>query len=378
VAALRRPPLRVWAWTAATLALVVVAALLWRGSDAAATDSTTAAPAGVPEGTPAGAVSEAWAQDGDPLPADVVESGRVIVGSAHGIHALDPDTGEEAWHYTRANARLCGMTAVNGVVVAVFRTANRCDEALSLQAGTGVRAWTRNVNFRADATLTSTDRIVLASSPTGIATLDPTGNTLRWRYAPPEGCRIEDAAAGSAGIALLQTCDGSAAMQLRLLDGFDGTAHWERDVPAGEGAGIRLLGADQLLSLVVGDEVQAVAAEDGTVLRRLPLSGAEPQQLTAGGVVLLWMDGTLTALDPAGATELWRTPARGLPSAPVAVAPSPAPLLVPEDDGFVHRDPLTGARRGISAAADVPEGGTASGVGPVVVYRLPDRVLAYR
>ena len=43
----RRPPLRVWIWTAATVALVVVAALLWRGSDAAATESTTAAPAGV-------------------------------------------------------------------------------------------------------------------------------------------------------------------------------------------------------------------------------------------------------------------------------------------------------------------------------------------
>jgi outer membrane protein assembly factor BamB len=368
----------VWVWTAATLALVVVAALLWRGSDAAATDSTTAAPAGIPEGTPAAAVSEAWAEDARPLPVDVVESGRVIVGSAHGVRALDPETGEEAWHYTRANARLCGVTAVNGVVVAVFRTANRCDEALALNAGTGVRAWTRNVNFRADVTLSSTDRIVLASSPTGIATLDPTADTLRWRYAPPEGCLIEDAVAGSAGVALLQTCDGSPDMQLRLLDGFEGTAHWNRDIPAPEGAEIRLLGADQLLGLVVGDEVRAVAAEDGAPLRRVPLSGENPRQLAAGGVVLVWIDGTLTALDPAAATVLWRTPARGLPSAPVTAEPSPAPLLVPEDDGFVQRDPLTGTRLGISTASEVPDGGTASRVGPVVVYQLPDRVLAYR
>ena len=136
-----------WVWTAATLALVVVAALLWRGSDAAATESTTAAPAGVPTGTPAGAVSEAWSADGDPLPESVVESGRVLVGSAHGVRALDPATGEEAWHYTRANARLCGLTATNGVAVAVFRTADRCDEAVALDAGTGVRAWTRNVEL---------------------------------------------------------------------------------------------------------------------------------------------------------------------------------------------------------------------------------------
>ncbi len=367
-----------WVWTAATLALVVVAALLWRGSDAAATDSRTAAPAGVPEGTPAAAVSEVWSEDADPLPADVVESGRVIVGSARGVHALDPESGDEVWHYTRSNARLCGLTAVNGVVVAVFRTANRCDEALALHAGTGVRAWTRNVNFRADVVLTSTDRIVLASSPTGVATLDPTGNTLRWRYAPPEGCLIEDAAAGSAGVAVLQTCDGSDAPQLRLLDGFEGSAHWQRDVPAPQGTDIRLLGADQVLGVAVGDELRAVAGEDGALLRRLPLSGSEPRQLAAGGVVLVWDDGTLTALDPAGATELWRTPARGLPSAPVAVEPSPTPLLVPEDDGFVQRDPLSGAQLGVSAAADLPEGGTASSVDPVVVYRLPDRVLAYR
>jgi hypothetical protein len=52
---LHRPPLRVWVWIAASVALVVVATLLWRGSDAAATESTTAAPAGVPVGAPAGA-----------------------------------------------------------------------------------------------------------------------------------------------------------------------------------------------------------------------------------------------------------------------------------------------------------------------------------
>src|SRR5688500_13395629 len=99
-----RPPLRVWVWTAATVALVVIAALLWRGSDAAATESTTAAPADVPSGTPAGAVSEAWSAGGGPLPEDVVEGGRVVVGSAHGVHALDVVTGDEAWHYTRSNA----------------------------------------------------------------------------------------------------------------------------------------------------------------------------------------------------------------------------------------------------------------------------------
>src|SRR3954470_7584141 len=180
-----RPPLRVWVWTAATAALVVLAALLWRGSDAAATQSTTSASADVPAGTPADAVSEAWSVTGDPVPESVVEADRVIVGSRHGVRAVDVGTGAETWHYTRSNAVMCGMTATDGVVVAVFRTANRCDEAVALDAGTGVRQWTRNVRLRADATLDSTDRIVLATSPTGVVTIDPTGDNIRWRYSPP-------------------------------------------------------------------------------------------------------------------------------------------------------------------------------------------------
>jgi hypothetical protein len=55
----------------------------------------------------------------------------------------------------------------------------------------------------------------------------------------------------------------------------------------------------------------------------------------------------------------------------------PAELLVPEDGAFVRRDRATGEVLGRSGA-DVPAGGSAARVGPVVVLRLPDRVLAYR
>jgi hypothetical protein len=373
--------LRVWVWTAAGLALVVVAALLWRGSDAAATESTTAAPAGVPSGAPAVAVSEAWATRGEPLPQHVVESGRVLIGSAHGIRALDPATGEEAWHYTRANARLCGLTATDGVTVAVFRTENRCDEAVALNAGTGVRAWTRSVNFRNDATLDSTDRIVLADSPNGLVTLDPTGSNIRWRYAPPENCVLLGSEAGSAGVALLERCRGSSTVLLKLLDGFDGDAHWTRDLPVLEGAEVRLLGADTLLGLLLDGEFQALSAADGTVLSRLPVpDGATDgvQQVAAGSVALVRVSDTLSALDAASGGLLWTVPALGVPSAGVAVEDPAAPLPVPAPDGFVFRDLATGGEVGRSAVTGLPEGGVASTVGGAVVYRLPDRVLGFR
>lgn len=390
-----RPPLRVWIWTAATVVLVVVGALLWRNSDAAATESTTATPAGVPSGTPAGAVSEAWSARGGPLPENVVESGRVLIGSVHGVRALDPLTGKEAWHYTRSNAVMCGLTATNGVAVAVFRTEDRCDEAVALTAATGVRAWTRNIRLRPDATLDSTDRIVLASSPTGVVTLDPTGDNIRWRYHAPRGCRLLDSEVGSAGVAVLQQCPGSLTAQLRLLDGFQGSARWTLDLPARGRADVRLLGADGLLGVVVNGQVQALASANGAVLRTLPVPGdaaQEVQMRTVGNVALLRVGGTLSALDAASGRVLWEAPATGLPAESnpgkelpptgLPIEPNPgrsaAALLVPMVDGFVRRDPATGAELGRSAATALPSGGLTSAVGPVVVYRLAGRVIAYR
>ncbi|RZU32976.1 PQQ-binding-like beta-propeller repeat protein [Blastococcus saxobsidens] len=372
------PPLRVWAWTVAALVLAVVATLLWRGSDAAATHSSTARPADVPPGAPAGVVSGAWSADGDLLPADVVEAGRVVVGSTRGIRALDPVSGEEAWRYRRDNAWLCGLTATDGVVVAVFRTEDRCDEAVGLDAGTGVRSWTRNVDFAADASLASTDRIVLAASRGGVVTLDPTGSSTRWRYAAPSGCRLLDAAVGDAGVVVLQRCAGGSAAQLRLLDGFGGEERWTRDVVLDEREEGRLLGADSLVGVLAGDEVRLFTAADGTLLTALP-AGPERAvgQTGTAEAVLLHVGGALVAFHPQTAERLWEHPATGLPGAP-AEPGEPAPLAVPEDGAVVLRDPATGTELDRFTVDELPDGGTATVVGPVVVLRTDERVLGYR
>jgi hypothetical protein len=382
-----RPPLRIWAWTAATVVLAVAAALLWRGSDAAATESTTAAAPRIPDGAPAAELTEAWSRSGDPMPRRVVEGGRVLVAGTDGVRALDGATGEEAWHYTRANAHLCDLTAVNGVVVAAFRTGDRCDEAVALDAATGVRTWTRSVNLRGDATLASTDRIVLAASPTGVVTLDPTGNSIRWRYAAPDRCRLLGADVGSTGVAVLQHCTGAPSVQLRLLDGFGGDPVWSRNVAAPDGPPIRLVGADRLIDVVVGDTLLVHSGQDGTVLQTLPLpptgtdARSEPlHQAGVGDVALVWIRGTLRALDEMTGQVRWEVPALGLPSvgAVAGAVPGAASVLVPEQDGFVRRDLATGTEEGRSRMAGLPSGGRAFLVGPVVVYRLPDRVLGYR
>jgi outer membrane protein assembly factor BamB len=370
----------VWVWVATTVALVVVATLLWRGSDAAATESTTAEPAGVPVGTPAGGVSEAWSVASDPMPDDVVESGRVVVADEHGVRALDPLTGDEAWHYTRSNARLCDVAVVSGVAVAVFRTEHRCDEAVALDADTGVRAWTRNVSFGGDVVLESTDSIVLAVAERSLVTLDPNNNNIRWRYRAPERCRLLDAEAGTAGVVLLQRCAGSPAVQLRLLDGFQGDARWSRDLPGASDDEVALLGADRLVGVVAGDEVQLLAGADGAPLETLPTAD-DAQMTSVGAAVLLLLDGTLRAYEPAAGQVLWDVGARGLPTAPLVPkqGENAGVVWVPEEAGFVPRDALTGAPRGEPAAVgDLASGGLATAVGPVVVHQSGDEIVVYR
>jgi hypothetical protein len=87
------------------------------------------------------------------------------------------------------------------------------------------------------------------------------------------------------------------------------------------------------------------------------------------------------ALDESTGRARWSRPAVGLPSVQdvAQVAPGAASVLVPEEDGFVRRDLATGdevERLPVDGGLEAP--GRTSVVGPLVVYRLPDRVVGYR
>ncbi|MGX5656089.1 outer membrane protein assembly factor BamB family protein [Geodermatophilus nigrescens] len=387
--ALRPPPLRVWIWTAGTLVLALVAVLLYRGSSVAATDSTTAPASPLPGGTPAGQVAQAWSADGQGLPVQLVQEGRVVVPRESGLVAHDAVSGEEAWHYRRDDAELCGATAVDGLVVAVFRTAGRCDEALALDAATGVRQWTRNLSLRGDATIQGTSQAVLASSATGVVVIDPTGDNVRWRTAADEGCRLTDTAVGSSGVALLQRCPGSDAVRLRLFDSFTGQARWSRDVAVPDGGEVTLVGADRLVTVAAGGTLLASRPDDGSEAAALPLPEGDGDgdgdggllQGGAGDLALLWARGTLWAVDPATGEVRWERPARGLPATADAAktAAGDVAVWVPEEGGFVLRDLATGEEAGrADVDGGLEPGGRTSVTGAALVYRLEDRVLGYR
>ncbi len=382
---LTSPPPRVWVWTAAALALALVAALLWRASSVAATDSTTAPAARVPDTAPAAELTQVWSLGaGVGLPRRVVEEGRVVVPGERGLTATDAVTGAEAWHYRRADARLCGLTAVDGLVVAVFRAGDRCDEALALDAATGVRQWTRNLSLRGDAAIAGAGQVVLASSPTGVVVLDPVGAGVRWRASADEGCTLAGTDAGGTGVALLQRCADAPVLQLRLYDPFSGQQRWSRDVPVPAGTTARLVGADRMVGVVVGDALLVHRPDDGALLQQLPLPPADGDPATepllqtgAGDLALVWARGILWALEQGTGTPRWQLPARGLPTGGEG-GPDPAVLWVPEEGGFVLRDPAAGTETGRAAVeGGLDPGGRTSVVGPVLVYRLPDRVLGY-
>ena len=364
------------------MALAVLAVFLWRISDARATSSTTAPAPAAATGSPAGDLSRAWSVSGRPLPDQVVQMGRVIVGSRHGVTALDPATGREVWHYTRSDVRLCGVTTVDGLVVTAWAPDRRCNEMVALRADTGVYFWTRNVNFRADMRLTATEGSVLAVSPTGVVDIDPAGDNIRWRYHSPSGCGLGDAVAGTSGIALLQFCPGSSAQQVRLLDALGGTEHWTRTIAVPAGAAAHLAGADGPVTVQVGDVIRVLAAKDGTMQRSISLPSApdrsRPAETTAGGGLFVLARGTLVSLDPSSGAVRWQKPAAGLPDTLPSAAAGPSAVLVPEDGAFVAVEPDTGKDQRRLSAPGLPAGGRTAVVGATVVYRLPGTVLAYR
>jgi hypothetical protein len=129
-------------------------------------------------------------------------------------------------------------------------------------------------------------------------------------------------------------------------------------------------------------------AENGNVLQTydLPATDDDPatetlHQAGMGSVALVWARGTVWALDESTGEARWSRPAVGLPTVQdvAQVAPGAASVLVPEEGGFVRRDLATGEeleRLPVEGGLSAP--GRTATVGPVVVYRLPDRVIGYR
>ncbi|MBA3338658.1 MAG: PQQ-like beta-propeller repeat protein [Geodermatophilaceae bacterium] len=344
---LSRPSWPALIWVGIAVLALVASALLAASSDSANTDVRTAAeqPASSGEQLP-DQLSPLWSAQASVDEQRSVASNTVITSSRRGVRGLDPVTGQEHWHYLRSTATMCDFSVLADVVVAIFRTTGRCNEAVALEAGTGVRRWYRNVGFSERLHMLGSGTAALAATPDGIAVLDGVGNSIRWRYNPPQGCELSSIGMGNTGVVVLERCQ-TGTTWLAEFDLYSGDQQWRVAPPAGD---VTVVGADGVVSLLVGQQLMILSAGSGAVLSIMTTEaevGSTKAALFAGqpgsrGVPLVFVGGMLYAIDPSSGTELWSVAATGVP------ATSDFGLVVPEDGGFVRRNSLTGEELGRS------------------------------
>ncbi|MDQ3735369.1 MAG: PQQ-binding-like beta-propeller repeat protein [Actinomycetota bacterium] len=351
---LARPSWPALVWVGVAVLALVAATLLAARSDSGNTDVRTAAEDPTSEAPLPGQLRQLWTSAAEVDDQLAVASDTVITSSPRGIRGLDPQTGEERWHYLRSSATMCDLTVLDDVVVAIFRTTGRCNEAVALEAGTGLRRWYRNVGFSERLQMLGSGTAAVATTPTGLAVLDAVGNSLLWRYNPPVGCELSSIAVGNTGVVALERCE-TGTTWLAQFDLYGGQPKWRVAPPTGE---VTVLGADGVVSLLAGQQLMILSSRNGVVQSTLTADAGGPGSTMFAGqpggraVPLVHVGGRLYAIDPSSGQTLWTVAATGAP------ALSDFGLVVPEDGAFVSRNALSGAElaRSTIPAGAVPEG----------------------
>lgn len=352
---LRRPSWSALVWVGVLLLALTAGLILADRSEAGNTDVLTASALPVaPNGVLPEQVAQLWSTADTVDDQRIVAAHTVIVSSARGIRGLDPITGVERWHYLRSTATMCDLTVLEDVVVAIFRTTGRCNEAVALEAGSGVRRWYRNVGFSDRLSLLGAGTAAVAATPGGIAVLDSVGDSIRWRYNPPQGCELSSVAVGTSGVVALESCE-TGTTWLAQFELYSGDQQWRVAPPSGE---VTVVGADGVVSLVADQQLLILGPRDGRILSTMPTT-VEPDEVGSANpmftgefgdraVPLIYLDGTLLAIEPANGAVLWSVAADGLP------ASNELGLVVVEEGAFVTRDPLSGAELSRTVATADP------------------------
>lgn len=84
-------------------------------------------------------------------------SGLVIQPEGSDVHAIDPATGNRVWSYHRDHDQLCSLAVAFESVIATYRTAIGCGDAVAINANTGTYKATRSA-------INSTDVVPITSN----------------------------------------------------------------------------------------------------------------------------------------------------------------------------------------------------------------------
>ena len=377
----------------ALVGLAAVAVRVIGSSDAATTEIRVATDnPDPPEPAPLPAtVRPLWtAVSAGTPPSGPVEGPTAVAAGPDRVAGLDPATGRERWSYRRGNARLCGWTARDGVVLALFAKSSGCRDLVGLDAATGSRRWYRTVEVTADAAaLTSGSGVAIVTAGSRLIAVDPVGGLNRWTYAG-DGCPLDPAVVGPAAAATVARCPGG---QVRLVghDRYEDKAAWTVPQPAGSDP--RVVAAEAEIAVLTragGRPVltgyESVAGKGGKLAGRRTGSvadarlaydgGARIGGVSAGDVVVVWTGRAAVAVDGRTRAVLWSAPASGPPADPERAE---GQLLLADSGRLTSRPVVEGrpVRTVAVGGGTVPAGAVLSRIGGLVVAAGADRLAAY-
>jgi hypothetical protein len=399
----------------AVIVVVVVAAatLLWRFSDARATESRPAVgppPAALlPPTTLPPSLAPVWTAPSGATPVPVVAGATVVTADGREVVGRDPFTGEPRWRYAR-DIDLCTVASAWGDAVTAWSKDPRyCSEVTALVGDTGRRASQRNGDAERGAQLlfdgthaTAAGRRYLETWRSDLVRTTQYG-AVRTRVNPGKqprtGCEYVSIAAAAGQIGVIERCpgDGARADRLTVLRANPKDAEQPETVFSVQlgtpGALVVAMSGQRTAVLLPGPTRLAVFDDKGNQVGTfgvdvpLPAAGGEPAIATAGGEpavatvatgpsALYWFTATSTvALDPVELRPLWTvgaTVGSGVLYAGRLLVPTPGQLEV--------LDPASGQRLG---ATPVDRGGYAGPVrlgaaGPVLLEQRGATLVALR
>lgn len=339
-----RGPRRIYAAVivAVVAAIVVAVAVLWSGSEAAHTTLHRAAAAAppVPSGTASDPLRQAWHSDDSTAIGTPYWIGTVVTYDAHTVRGRNGSTGAVAWSYSRSDRTVCQAIQDQGTTIAIYDHDGNCDEVTALDSGTGTRKWTRTLDkdgypLNGHPTYAVSPITIMLTTPSVIYAFDPGSGLDRWTFSQ-QGCAIHDAALGTVGALISQSCSKpkcsglkfcGAGPQLVMRDATAGRSDDDKDKANPDqikwirlGLDAAPASADQLVSAVNRSTQQLIIfdAGKGTSGAQLALrpaaAAAEITATPTQHAELLWIDGTTYAVNLQSQTLMWSTPTQHPPT----------------------------------------------------------------